>query len=222
MNNESQEKKIHKINWRKINGWKIAFIVLVSLLVGASLVIVNRMTQEREDFSTLAKNELALAGEPLLDIRSQKAQINKIVSVYLEDLQKDSKKEQDQNYQFILKNEALISGEFDLLGFPLRFYLYLDPFVMDDGNVQLKAKSLSVGALNLPIAQVLRMIAKAPQLPKWIEVNPKSETIVLRLDQFQLSNGLYLRAKKINLVEDEIEFSIYLAEKSTSTEKSKE
>lgn len=222
MSNESQEKKVKKINWRKINGWKIAFIVLFSLLMGSSLVIVNRMTQEREDLSTLAKNELALAGEPLLDIRSQKAQINKIVSVYLEDLQKDSKKGQDQNYQFILKNEALISGEFDLLGFPLRFYLYLDPFVMDDGNVQLKAKSLSVGALNLPIAQVLRMIAKAPQLPKWIEVNPKSETIVLRLDQFQLSNGLYLRAKKINLVEDEIEFSIYLAEKSTSTEKSKE
>lgn len=222
MSNESQEKKVKKINWRKINGWKIAFIVLFSLLMGSSLVIVNRMTQEREDLSTLAKNELALAGEPLLDIRSQKAQINKIVSVYLEDLQKDSKKGQDQNYQFILKNEALISGEFDLLGFPLRFYLYLDPFVMDDGNVQLKAKSLSVGALNLPIAQVLRMIAKAPQIPKWVEVDPKSEVIVLRLDQFQLSNGLYLRAKKINLVEDEIEFSIYLAEKSTSTEKSKE
>lgn len=222
MSNESQEKKVKKINWRKINGWKIAFIVLFSLLMGSSLVIVNRMTQEREDLSTLAKNELALAGEPLLDIRSQKAQINKIVSVYLEDLQKDSKKEQDQNYQFILKNEALISGEFDLLGFPLRFYLYLNPFVMDDGNVQLKAKSLSVGALNLPIAQVLRMIAKAPQIPKWVEVDPKSEVIVLRLDQFQLSNGLYLRAKKINLVEDEIEFSIYLAEKSTSTEKSKE
>ncbi|MFC7054600.1 YpmS family protein [Enterococcus alcedinis] len=210
------------MNWRKINGWKIAFIVLFSLLMGSSLVIVNRMTQEREDLSTLAKNELALAGEPLLDIRSQKAQINKIVSVYLEDLQKDSKKGQDQNYQFILKNEALISGEFDLLGFPLRFYLYLNPFVMDDGNVQLKAKSLSVGALNLPIAQVLRMIAKAPQIPKWVEVDPKSEVIVLRLDQFQLSNGLYLRAKKINLVEDEIEFSIYLAEKSTSAEKSKE
>ncbi|GGI64525.1 hypothetical protein GCM10011482_01790 [Enterococcus alcedinis] len=222
MSNESQEKKVKKINWRKINGWKIAFIVLFSLLMGSSLVIVNRMTQEREDLSTLAKNELALAGEPLLDIRSQKAQINKIVSVYLEDLQKDSKKGQDQNYQFILKNEALISGEFDLLGFPLRFYLYLNPFVMDDGNVQLKAKSLSVGALNLPIAQVLRMIAKAPQIPKWVEVDPKSEVIVLRLDQFQLSNGLYLRAKKINLVEDEIEFSIYLAEKSTSAEKSKE
>lgn len=222
MNKESQEKQVNKIDWRKINGWKIAFIVLASLLIGSSLVIMNRMTQEREDLSVLAKNEPVLEGEPLLNIQSQKAQINKIVSLYLEDLQKDSKKGEEQNFQFILKNEALISGEFDLLGFPLRFYLYLDPFVMDDGNVQLKAKSLSVGALNLPIAQVLRMIAKTPQLPKWVEVNPKSETIVLRLDQFELTNGLYLRAKKINLVEDEIEFSIYLAEKSTSTKKSKE
>ncbi|HIZ53055.1 MAG TPA: YpmS family protein [Candidatus Enterococcus avicola] len=220
MNNKSKESLL-KIKWQEINGWKVAFIILATILIGASLVVMTRLTQERENFSELIEQQPVLTGEPLLAIRSQKAQINKIVAIYLEDLQKEAKKE-EQNYQFVLKNEALISGEFDLLGFPLRFYLYLDPFVMDDGNVQLKAKSLSVGALNLPITQVLRMIAKTPELPKWIEVKPKEETIVLRLDQFEIGNGLYLKAEKINLVEDEIEFSLYLAETSTSTKKSEE
>ena len=220
MNNKSKESLL-KIKWQEINGWKVAFIILATILIGASLVDMTRLTQERENFSELIEQQPVLTGEPLLAIRSQKAQINKIVAIYLEDLQKEAKKE-EQNYQFVLKNEALISGEFDLLGFPLRFYLYLDPFVMDDGNVQLKAKSLSVGALNLPITQVLRMIAKTPELPKWIEVKPKEETIVLRLDQFEIGNGLYLKAEKINLVEDEIEFSLYLAETSTSTKKSEE
>ncbi|MFC4710769.1 YpmS family protein [Enterococcus eurekensis] len=220
MNNKSKESLL-KIKWQEINGWKVAFILLATILIGASLVVMTRLTQERENFSELIEQQPVLTGEPLLAIRSQKAQINKIVAIYLEDLQKEAKKE-EQNYQFVLKNEALISGEFDLLGFPLRFYLYLDPFVMDDGNVQLKAKSLSVGALNLPITQVLRMIAKTPELPKWIEVKPKEETIVLRLDQFEIGNGLYLKAEKINLVEDEIEFSLYLAETSTSTKKSEE
>lgn len=221
MNNKSKESLL-KIKWQEINGWKVAFIILATILIGASLVVMTRLTQERENFSELIEQQPVLTGEPLLAIRSQKAQINKIVAIYLEDLQKEAKKEEEQNYQFVLKNEALISGEFDLLGFPLRFYLYLDPFVMDDGNVQLKAKSLSVGALNLPITQVLRMIAKTPELPKWIEVKPKEETIVLRLDQFEIGNGLYLKAEKINLVEDEIEFSLYLAETSTSTKKSEE
>ena len=220
--NNKLKKSLLKIKWQEINGWKVAFILLSTVLIGASLVVMSRLTQEREDFSALVEKQPDLTGEPLLAIRSQKAQINKIVAVYLEDLQKDAKKGKEQNYQFVLKNEALISGEFDLLGFPLRFYLYLDPFVMDNGNVQLKAKSLSVGALNLPITQVLKMIAKTPELPKWIEVKPKEETIVLRLDQFKIGNGLYLKAEKINLVEDEIEFSIYLAETSTSTKKSEE
>lgn len=221
MKNKEKMNGLSKINWRAINSWKWAFILLVSLLMGISLVLVSRLTKDREDFTKLNSNQEIVTGEPLLAIRSQKSQINQIVAVYLDDLQKESKQEQ-QNYQFILKNEALISGQFDLLGFPLQFYLYLDPYVMDDGNIQLKAKSLSIGALNLPINQVLRMIAKNPKLPEWIQVTPKEETIILRLDQFEFGNGLHLRAEKINLVEDDIEFSIYLATDSPSTEKNKE
>lgn len=221
MKNKEKMNGLIKINWRAINSWKWAFILLVSLLMGISLVLVSRLTKDREDFTKLNSNQEIVTGEPLLAIRSQKSQINQIVVVYLDDLQKESKQEQ-QNYQFILKNEALISGQFDLLGFPLQFYLYLDPYVMDDGNIQLKAKSLSIGALNLPINQVLRMIAKNPKLPEWIQVTPKEETIILRLDQFEFGNGLHLRAEKINLVEDDIEFSIYLSTDSPSTEKNKE
>ncbi|MHC5268029.1 YpmS family protein [Enterococcus sp. LJL98] len=193
---------------KSMNKWKAAFFVLLALVLGLSLLLVTRLYQEREAIPPMKIETSAKAGIPVLNVRSNKEQINALVAFYLEDLQKET----EQNYQFVLKNEALLTGEFDLLGFPVTFYLYFDPYVMEDGNVQLKAKSLSIGALGLPINQVLRMIKNNSQIPEWIEVQPKEERIVLRLDQFQLKNGLSFRADKLNLVEDEIQLSVYLPE----------
>jgi uncharacterized protein YpmS len=83
---------------------------------------------------------------------------------------------------------------------------------MDNGNVQLKAKSLSIGTLGVPITEVMKMIQRNYDMPKWIEINPKEETVMLRLDQFRMQNGLFLKADKINLVDDEIQVSLYLPE----------
>ena len=218
MENKTDEKIIENKKKVTINGWKIAFIVLACTLIGGSLVLLSRLTQEREDIPALVGNPFEPSGAPLVTLQSQKEQINKIAAVYLDSLQADSKNQSDQNYQFILKNEALITGKFDLLGFPMNFY----PFVMDDGNIQLKAKSLSVGLLDLPINQVLKMIAKASKLPEWIEVNAKNEMIILHLNQLELKNGLYVQAKTINLVEDKIEFKLYLAEEKIKDKKEDE
>jgi uncharacterized protein YpmS len=78
--------------------------------------------------------------------------------------------------------------------------------------VQLKAKSLSIGTLGVPITEVMKMIQRNYDMPKWIEINPKEETVMLRLDQFRMQNGLFLKADKINLVDDEIQVSLYLPE----------
>jgi uncharacterized protein YpmS len=147
-------------------------------------------------------------GSPVLNIRSNKEQINSLIDFYLDEYQQDT----DVKYEFRLENEALLTGEFKILGFPVTFYLYFDPYVMDNGNVQLKAKSLSIGTLGVPITEVMKMIQRNYDMPKWIEINPKEETVMLRLDQFRMQNGLFLKADKINLVDDEIQVSLYLPE----------
>ena len=46
-------------------------------------------------------------------------------------------------------------------------------------------------------------------MPDWIEVNTDDLTIMLRLDQFRMQNGMYIKADKIDLVNDDIRFSLY-------------
>ncbi|MHC5229431.1 YpmS family protein [Enterococcus sp. LJL99] len=209
-------------NKKNLNKWKVAFLILAGLVLGSLLFFTIRVTQIREPNLTKTETIAEKDGTPVLSVQSNKKQVNALIDFYLEDFQKGS----DIKYQFYLENEALLNGTFDVLGHPIQFYLYFEPYVMDNGNVQLKAKSLSLGTLGLPIKEVLKFVQRDYKLPKWVEVAPDEKTILLRLDQFQMQNGLFLRAEKINLVDDEISMNIYLPKEtikeSQTTESSSE
>ncbi|NTR66764.1 YpmS family protein [Enterococcus faecium] len=191
---------------KKTNYWKFAFLILLGVVLGSTVFLGSRIFANREpelpEIPALTERQ----GDPVLTINSNKEKVNQIISFFLREYQKDS----DIEYKFYLENEALLNGTFEVLGFPIDFYLYFDPYVMENGNVQLKARSLSIGTLSLPIKDVMNMIKRNYKLPDWIEVNTDDLTIMLRLDQFRMQNGMYIKADKIDLVNDDIRFSLYL------------
>jgi len=195
---------------KTINYWKIAFLVLAGLLIGTTVFFASRIFQQRESGLNESTELVQREGSPVLTVNSNKSQVNQLIDFYLSDFQKD----QEVKYNFELRNEALLTGEFQVLGFPITFYLYFDPYVTEEGNVQLKAKSLSIGTLDLPTSEVLKMIKRSFKFPEWIEVNADEQVILIRLDQFRMQNGLFIKANKINLVDDEIQMSLYLPAES--------
>ncbi|MBR8697257.1 YpmS family protein [Enterococcus gallinarum] len=197
---------IKKSPIKKMNYWKIAFLVLVGILLGTTVFFASRVFQQRESGISESAELVKRDGNPVLTINSNKSQVNQLIDFYLTDFQKD----QEVKYNFELRNEALLTGQFTVLNFPITFYLYFDPYVTEEGNVQLKAKSLSIGTLDLPTSEVLKMIKRSFKFPEWIEVNADEQIILIRLDQFRMQNGLFIKANKINLVDDEIQMSLYL------------
>ncbi|MCA5012792.1 YpmS family protein [Enterococcus sp. S22(2020)] len=223
MNNEQETSKKEKdAKQRKqkkdvqtpMNRWKIAFLILVGTIMASLAFIFVRITQVREPNYKPVPELVAKEGTPVIAIQSNKKQVNALIDFFLSDFQKDS----DITYKFYLENEAMLNGTFEVLGYPIEFNLYFDPFVMNDGNVQLKAKSLSIGTLGLPIKEILKFVQRDYKLPSWVEVNPDDSTILLRLDQFRMQNGLFIRAEKINLVDDDIRMNIYLPKDTSSKE----
>ena len=59
----------------------------------------------------------------------------------------------------------------------------------------------------------MKLVKRGYDFPDWIDVTPKDKSITLRLDQFQLPTGLFVKAKKINLIDDEIQVGLYLPER---------
>ncbi len=53
---------------------------------------------------------------------------------------------------------------------------------MDNGNIQLKRLDLSIGSLNLPVSQIMATVKHDYKFPKWVAIDPKDQTIVLKLN----------------------------------------
>lgn len=193
-------------SFKKINGWMVAFFVLLGVVVGSGIVVANRVLEPREVLTSNSAKLVEHDGSPVVTIESTKQQVNELIAFYLQDYSEKS----GLDYTFTLEKQALLNGQFKVLGMPVNFYLYFDPYVMENGNVQLKAKSLSIGTLGVPIKEVMKLVKRSYKLPSWIEIKPSEGTVLIRLDQFRMQNGLFIKAEKIDLVDDEIKASLYL------------
>ncbi|MDT2596096.1 YpmS family protein [Enterococcus dongliensis] len=197
---------------KKINGWKIAFLVLIGILLGSVLFATVRIFTVRETNLPPSSETTVPKGSPVLTMNTNKKKLNTVMAYFLNDLQKDS----TVKYEFYLENQAMLKGEFKILGAKVEFYLYFDPYVMDNGNVQLKARDLSIGTLNLPVSQVMATVKRSYTFPKWVAIDPKDQTIVLKLNKFKLNNGMFIKANHIDLVGDDIQFGLYLPKEKTN------
>lgn len=209
-------KKMHLKN--RVNGWKITTLLLLGFLLGGGFYLFSLVSTNREADYQNTKEKLETIGPEIeiLSMETNKEKVNVLIDHYLEEYLSTER----VKYEFYLENQALLKGTFELLGYPLNFYLYFEPYVMEDGDVQLKAKSVSIGSLGIPIKEVLRYIRSNFDFPKWIEVSLEDETIVLHLSQLNLATGLKIKANKINLVDNDIRFDLYLSQnKVTKKEK---
>lgn len=195
--------------YRKINGWKWAFLILCGIILGTAGFFYARTTTVREPETSLPPVIKETTKTPIFTIDTHKKEVNQVITHYLKDYQKKSK----IKYDFYLEKNALLKGEVKLLGVPLNFYLYFDPYVLENGNIQFKTKSISIGKLGVPIPEVLSYVQKNYSFPKWVRINPKKKTITLRLDQLKLTNGMQIKAEKMDLINDEITFAVYLPKK---------
>lgn len=209
MTQENRQAKITKKSVLKFfqNPWKVAFITLLAILIGFILFLGYRTSIPRIDTKKVDVIERS-AETPILEVSMTKTQVNDVLNYYSQELMEKS----DVDYTFSLDTQALIDGTFSLLGHETHFYLYFEPFVLADGNIQLQAKDLSVGSLNVPIPAMINYITHSVKFPEWIEIEPDKQMIIIRLDLLELDNGFKVRAKQINLLDDNIRFEVLLSE----------
>lgn len=199
------KKKKRKIKLE--NPWKLAFFTLIGILVGTMCFLAFRMGEERET-DNLARQTSIASGSPAFQVQLTKSQANELINFYLNEFQEGS----GVNYSFILENQALLTGTFKILGHELKFYLYFEPYLLDNGEVELKAKSISIGTLSLPISELMNYVKNNFKLPGWVEVDASGEKIILHLNQIEIKNGISFKAEQIDLVGDMILINAYLPE----------
>ena len=188
---------------RTINYWKYSFIVLLALVIGTlGFIAYNVSAPQTKQVQT----EKMIKADSTFDIQMHKKQINSVVAYYLENYLENSK----VKYNFTLDQQAILSGQFKFLGFPVEFNLFFKPYVLENGDIQLRAKQLAVGQLKVPMSFVLNYIQRQYKFPKWVVLNAHKSRITLRLNEFKLANGMQVKARHIDLKNDKIDLSVYV------------
>ncbi|KHD45203.1 YpmS family protein [Streptococcus hongkongensis] len=186
------------------NKWKLACLFLIAFNFALVLVIGSRLIQVREPNSQKLVSTVSNSVK-VGTISTNRSQINKTVASYLQDYQK-----KDLIYKIYTTSSAIIfEGKYQFLGYEVPLYIYFQPIALEDGSLQLQVSSISAGTLPLPESEVLQYIKSTYKLPSFVTVNSKKSSIIVNLQEIKNGAGIYLKAKKVDLINNQITFDIY-------------
>ncbi|WP_334328740.1 YpmS family protein [Companilactobacillus sp. HBUAS59699] len=185
------------------NYWKYAFIALVAVLV-VGLGIVGTKVLRSSNETYRVSSTIESQNDKVFTVDMNKQEANKMAQYYLKNTLNDGKTE----YQLKLKKDAELTGAIAFLGSKIHFALVMTPYAKTNGDVLLKAKAIKIGELSLPISFVMNYINNSFKVPEWVSVNSKDKTILLKFTKFTTKEGYGIRAKKIDLKNNKLQFDI--------------
>lgn len=194
---------------RKSNGWMWAFFIILGLNIALAVWLAVNLQSATTESDQVSNGQPVEIENPLtFELLTNRNQMNQVVNVYLE----EEMAEEDPDFHFELTDQAELHGVLQVLGFDVDFTLLTDPYVMEDGNLQLRAQSIQLGAFELPISMAMNVISQQIDLPEWVRVDSEQQYILVALNEFQLENGASFEMQHINLEEDDIRIGIILPE----------
>ena len=187
--------------------WKVAFFLLlfsVIALVGLFAILIFLPSDVEKP--VMAEVE----GETAFHVTSSKAELNQLVSYYLE-------KEAGNapiDYDVYIGDDVELYGSFPVLGTDIDYYMTFEPEAQENGNIVLRQNGLRVGLLDIPASYVLKTADSAYAFPEWVHVVPDEERIYVSLAEMRLDNGMRVKAESFNLEKDNIQFAVLLPEEA--------
>lgn len=201
-----EEKRAKKQTKAPINYWKWAFLTLAAVLLGAGIWLVQQLQVQPAGQEIVNETAVDTSDVMTFSVSARKEEVTQLMNQYIEEEVSGS----NVNYEVLLDETFRLAGSFQLFGFEVPFNLFMDPYVTENGNIQLKANELSLGRLNLPISFAMNQIGSQLSIPDWVMINGENETITFNLNEFQLESGMFFSAERIDLVENDILVNVHV------------
>lgn len=201
-----EEKRAKKQTKAPINYWKWAFLTLAAVLLGTGIWLVQQLQVQPASQEIVNETAVDTSDVMTFSVSARKEEVTQLMNQYIEEEIAGS----NVNYEVLLDETFQLAGSFQLFGFEVPFNLFMDPYVTENGNIQLKANELSLGRLNLPISFAMNQIGSQLSIPDWVVINGENETITFNLNEFQLESGMFFSAERIDLVENDILVNVHV------------
>lgn len=185
------------------NKWKIGFLLLVGINL-LFVIVMFSLVMFPSDGPQTSKLTVPLGEHVSFHVKSNKNDLNKLINHYLIEEASDS----PIDYQVILGKEVELYGSLPFFSEELNMKLTFRPKALENGNLVLKQKSMTIGSLHLPISYVLNFISETYKIPKGVDIRPKDKLIYINMQQLKLKSDIKIKADKFDLKKDDIRFTI--------------
>lgn len=185
------------------NKWKIGFLVLLGINLLFAVIILSLVMFPSEGPQT-SKLTGPISDHVSFHVKSNKNDLNKLINHYLEEEAADS----PIDYRVLLGDEVELYGTLPFFSEELNMKLTFKPSALENGDLVLKQKSMTIGNLHLPISYVLNFISENYKIPKGVDIRPKDKQIYVNMQQLKVKSDIKLKADKFDLKKDDIAFTI--------------
>ena len=186
-----------------MNIWKIAFFVLAGLIASAVIALVIFLECPGDSDPLPPMDQYAPKGS-VLSVKATRNDLQALANNYIRKAMKGEKLPVTMQ----IKNDVSLHSELTAFGITFPLIMHFDPVVLEDGNLMLKQTSMEIADLNLPPSTVLSVLRDSVKLPPWMIVRPKEEEIFIHLSELEIAGDLQVRAKSVDLVNDNIELEV--------------
>ncbi|WP_161879053.1 YpmS family protein [Alkalibacterium sp. MB6] len=195
----------------KSRGWMWAFLLLLALNIGLVVWLVYRLQPTPIDTTTETQQQTVVRNDGWsFELTSESNQVNELINVYLEEEMGDD----FEQYTLTIDDNVLLEGALQVFGFSVDFSLAMEPFVMENGNLQLRAQSIQLASFELPLSLTMNILSQQLDLPDWVRINSEDAYVLVAFNEFELQNGASLSMERVNLEDDDITVTIFLPEEA--------
>ncbi len=191
-----------------MNKWKIAFFLLLIIIVGGIGAFIYWITAP-SDYVEEPRETEAFASGHVLTVNTTKEDFEGIANSFIHKAMGGK----PLPLKLEVDDQIVLTSELTIFSLSLPVKMYFDPYVEEDGNIRMEQSSVEVGNLQIPPETVLKLLRDSVDLPPWMIVKPQDEEVLLQLTSIPVASGVNVRAKELDLKVDKIILEIVVPTK---------
>lgn len=202
-----QKRSKNKRNSSRINWWKWAFLGLIAIIIIFSIQLmssIETVSINEPNMDTVAYTNQEMVFTTSATREDTEQFINTFLSTTLD--------EEYDNFSVEIQDQLNVHGQLEVFQFTVPFTLSFDPYVLENGNVQLRADAVELGNFSLPVGATMSLLANQLEVPYFISIDSESEMIVINLNEFSEEQDIGIQMVRIDLPEDVIQMNLYVHE----------
>lgn len=209
MSKEMNRSQNTKNSRNGLNLWKWAFISLVAFLVGLFVLFIKSIqpvrTNHVADPTPVNQEEVVI-----LSTAVNKEDAEWLMNTYLN----ETIGEDFSAYDIRLTDQLELHGSIEFFSLEIPFALYFAPYVLENGDLQLRGESVQLANISLPVSTVLSLFANQVEIPEFMDIDSQQQIILVHLSELTNEYTFDVSISKIDLADDIIEVNLYLEEQS--------